>query len=290
MVHSSQGLLRQMHDLSKYVETTSQRTVEQHVQQQVYTRQEYVIEEVPVALVYNGISHAVMMMTGANLIEFALGFSLSEGILPDLSALYKIDVKRHTVGFTVEMEISSAAFFRLKQQRRNLVGRSGCGLCGIDSLQQFQQPIAKITTPVQIDWLNDIEHAVAALAQRQPITQQTGAAHAAAWIEQGMIQAVFEDVGRHNALDKLLGYISLQNIDISKGFVLMTSRASYELIQKCVKFNIALLATISAPSSLAIDLAQRAGMTLASFCREQRFSLYSYPQEVDHARFKHSDE
>lgn len=257
---------------------TQLRPVQQYVRHQTLQRQEHVIEEVPVALVYNGISHVVMMATSSNLVEFAIGFSLSEAIILDIKALYSLEIKRYSEGFAIEMRIASSAFFQLKERRRNLVGRSGCGLCGIDSLQQFQQPITQVTTAFNPHWLTEIETVIRQLDQYQPMGKLTGAAHAAAWVEQGKIKAVFEDVGRHNALDKLLGYIVQEAIDVSNGFVLMTSRASYELIRKCVQFNIAMLATISAPSTLAIDLAQQAGLTLASFCRQQRFSLYSHGQ------------
>lgn len=243
------------------------------------TLEDFVIQECPIALVYNGISHVVMMATPIDLVEFAKGFSLSEGIIPNLHALYAIDVQHSELGIVIEMKIASSAFVKLKLQRRQLVGRSGCGLCGIESLQQFEQLLPQVTTPFNPNWLNQIEPAVKNLNFHQPLTGLTGAAHAAAWVEQGEIKAIFEDVGRHNALDKLLGYIAIQNIQVAEGFVFMTSRASYELIRKCAQLNIAMLATISAPSTLAIDLAKQAGLTLASFCREKRFALYTQIQQ-----------
>lgn len=248
--------------------------VVQYRDQQVFHKQEHILQEVAVALVYNGISHVVMMMTAVNLTEFAIGFSLSEGIISDLSALYAIEIQQHEEGFSIEITISARAFALLKQQRRNMTGRSGCGLCGIESLQQLQLG-AVVNTPFNKKWLGEIESAIGLFNDKQVLGSLTGAAHAAAWVEDGIVIALFEDVGRHNALDKLLGYMAKHEIDVTQGFVLMSSRASYELIRKCVQFNIAMLATISAPSSLAIDLAQQAGLTLASFCREQRFSVYT---------------
>lgn len=248
--------------------------VVQYRDQQVFHKQEHILQEVAVALVYNGISHVVMMMTAVNLTEFAIGFSLSEGIISDLSALYAIEIQQHEEGFSIEMTISARAFALLKQQRRNMTGRSGCGLCGIESLQQLQLG-AVVNTPFNKKWLGEIESAIGQFNDKQVLGSLTGAAHAAAWVKDGIVIALFEDVGRHNALDKLLGYMAKHEIDVTQGFVLMSSRASYELIRKCVQFNIAMLATISAPSSLAIDLAQQAGLTLASFCREQRFSVYT---------------
>lgn len=234
-----------------------------------------VVQEYPIALVYNGISHAVMMATPTDIAEFAKGFSLSEGIIASLKELYSLDIIHNNFGIQVEMKISSKAFMALKQHRRMLIGRTGCGLCGIESLQQLQFSLPKISSTIQSEWLREIPNAIKQLKNQQKITAVTGGAHAAAWVVQGNIHAIFEDVGRHNALDKLLGHISAENFDLSKGFVVMTSRASYELIRKCVVLNIALLATISAPTSMAIEMAQASGLTLASFCRGDGFVLYS---------------
>ncbi|WP_459660358.1 formate dehydrogenase accessory sulfurtransferase FdhD [Acinetobacter calcoaceticus] len=242
---------------------------------QTETQFDKVVQEYPIALVYNGISHAVMMATPTDLIEFAKGFSLSEGIIGSLKELYSIDIIQNSFGIQVEMQISSKAFMALKEHRRMLIGRTGCGLCGIESLQQLHFSLPKISHPVKSDWLSEIPSAVKQLKSQQKITAVTGGAHAAAWVENGIILALFEDVGRHNALDKLLGHISAQNFDLSKGFVVMTSRASYELIRKCAVLNIALLATISAPTSMAIQMAQTAGLTLASFCRGEGFVIYT---------------
>ena len=236
---------------------------------------DFVVQEYPIALVYNGISHAVMMATPTDIEVFAQGFSLSEGILSDLKELYALDIQETEFGAQVEMRIAARAFMALKQQRRMLVGRTGCGLCGIESLQQLHRDLPRIRTVVAESWLAQIPAAIAQLNSRQNISQITGGAHAAAWVEAGEIVALFEDVGRHNALDKLLGYIAQQQHDVAQGFVVMTSRASYELIRKCAQRNIALLACISAPTSLAIDMAKKSGLTLASFCRGDGFVLYT---------------
>jgi len=233
-----------------------------------------VVEEVPAALIYNGISHAVMMVTPTDLADFARGFSLSEGILSNLSELYALDVRHGSMGIEIDMEICSRAFAALKAKRRTLAGRTGCGLCGIDSLSEFHAVLPRVTSTLQPAWLGHIPHAVASLAERQPITQMTGGAHAAGWVVDGEIKAVFEDVGRHNALDKLLGHLAGQAWDTGTGFVVMTSRASYELIRKCAMMNINLLASISGPTSLAIEMAHNAGLTLASFCRGNGFVVY----------------
>lgn len=247
---------------------------------QQQTALDHVVQEIPVALVYNGISHAVMMATPTDLALFAKGFSVSEGILSSLKELYTLDIQQHSLGIQVDMTISSRAFAALKQQRRSMVGRTGCGLCGIESLQQLQYGLAQVSTPFNQNCLGHIPQAVAALSAQQSISQVTGGAHAAAWVVDGAITALFEDAGRHNALDKLLGHLAETQADVSGGFVLMTSRASYELIRKCAQLNIALLASISAPTSMAIELARQAGLTLASFCRGNGYVLYNEAHNV----------
>ncbi len=236
---------------------------------------DYIVQEHPVALIYNGISHAVMMATPSDLEVFAKGFSLSEGILQNLSELYSLDIRQNELGFEVDMTISSRAFMALKAHRRMMVGRTGCGLCGIESLKQLYANLPAVSTHISSTWLSQIPNAIAQLKVRQKISELTGGAHAAAWVVKGQIVALFEDVGRHNALDKLLGYLAEQKMDVAEGFVVMTSRASYELIRKCVQSNIALLATISAPTSMAIEMAKQLNLTLASFCRGESFVLYT---------------
>lgn len=237
--------------------------------------QDDVVQETPIALVYNGISHAVMMATPTDLEVFAKGFSLSEGILNNLSELYSIDIQHNQLGIQIDMTIASRAFAALKQHRRSMIGRTGCGVCGIESLQQFHVDLPAVNTTLQANWLNHIPEAISKLVVQQTISKVTGGAHAAAWVVDGQIIALFEDVGRHNALDKLLGYMAQNCCEVSSGFVVMTSRASYELIRKCAQFNIALLASISAPTSMAIQMAKSANLTLASFCRGDSFVTYA---------------
>lgn len=258
--------------LSNGIDTVSVQRISGSQQQAAL---DHVVQEMPVALVYNGISHAVMMATPTDLALFAKGFSLSEGILSSLKELYALDIRQTALGMQVEMTISSRAFAALKQQRRSMAGRSGCGLCGVESLQQLQHSLPLISTPFRQDWLSQIPPAVASLSAQQSISQVTGGAHAAAWVVNGNIAALYEDVGRHNALDKLLGHLAQTQADVASGFVLMTSRASYELIRKCAQLNIALLASISAPTSMAITQAKQAGLTLASFCRGNGYVLYN---------------
>ena len=262
--------------LSNGIDTVSVQRISGSQQQAAL---DHVVQEMPVALVYNGISHAVMMATPTDIALFAKGFSLSEGILSSLKELYALDIQQTALGIQVDMTISSRAFAALKQQRRSMVGRTGCGLCGIESLQQLQHGLAQVSTPLDPLWLQHIPQAVAALSNQQSISQVTGGAHAAAWVVQGEVIALYEDAGRHNALDKLLGHLAQTQVNLASGFVLMTSRASYELIRKCAQLNIALLASISAPTSMAISLAKQAGLMLASFCRGNGYVLYN---EVAH--------
>jgi FdhD protein len=231
-----------------------------------------VAEEVPVALVFNGISHAVMMVTPRELQPFALGFALTEGLVAQRSDVFDIEVQEHPRSFEVEITIASQEFVQLKQQRRSMAGRSGCGVCGIESLELLDLKPARIdAAPLHdLDSLQPaIARAAAELGQHQELMRATGGVHAAAWCDaSGAVLRVCEDVGRHNALDKLIGHLALEGVDMRCGFVFMSSRASYELVRKAARMNIPMLATISAPSTLAIDIAAEAGIKLVSFCRQ----------------------
>jgi FdhD protein len=231
-----------------------------------------VAEELPVALVFNGISHAVMMVTPRELQPFALGFALTEGLVAQGSDVFDIEVHDHERSFEVEITIASQEFVQLKQQRRSMAGRSGCGVCGIESLELLDLKPARIdAAPLHDEGTLQpaIARAAAELGQHQELMRATGGVHAAAWCDAGgAVLRVCEDVGRHNALDKLIGHLALEGVDMRGGFVFMSSRASYELVRKAARMNIPMLATISAPSTLAIDIATEAGIKLVSFCRQ----------------------
>jgi FdhD protein len=231
-----------------------------------------VAEELPVALVFNGISHAVMMVTPRELQPFALGFALTEGLVAQRSDVFDIEVQEHPRSFEVEITIASQEFVQLKQQRRSMAGRSGCGVCGIESLELLDLKPARIDAAPLHDVATlqpAIARAAAELGQHQELMRATGGVHAAAWCDAGgAVLRVCEDVGRHNALDKLIGHLALEGVDMRRGFVFMSSRASYELVRKAARMNIPMLATISAPSTLAIDIAAEAGIKLVSFCRQ----------------------
>lgn len=235
-----------------------------------------VAEEYPVALVYNGISHAVMMATPCDLEAFAIGFTLSEGIVPSLREIYDVEVLFQAEGVEVQITIAQSAFAKLKAHRRTLTGRTGCGVCGTESLKLLDIDPDKITSQ-QIARPDSatIQCILADLPLHQPLMQATGCAHAAAWCSaEGEILRVFEDVGRHNAMDKLLGWMAQSRIDPAQGLVFLTSRASYELVQKAARCNLPVLATISAPTALAVQMAQGAGIHLLSFCRNNGFVEY----------------
>ncbi len=245
----------------------------QHGRQQPLADQ--VAEECAVALVYNGISHVVMMASPRDLEEFALGFSLSEGIVQGADEVYAIEVHHQPRGYELQIAISSQRMVALKQRRRNLAGRTGCGLCGAESLQQAIRPTARVT-PQPLPSANALQRAVRELTDWQPLQALTGAVHGAAWCDsEGEIQLLREDVGRHNALDKLIGALQLQRIGSPCGFALVSSRASYEMVQKAASIDIATLVAVSAPTSLAIELARQAGLNLIGFARPGRHVIYT---------------
>jgi len=238
------------------------------------------IEEVPIAFEYNGISHAVMLASPQDLEEFALGFSLSEGICASAKDFYEIEVAPSAAGITLQIKISSEAFMKLKGQRRNLTGRTGCGLCGTESLDQVIRPLPPCSASQMLSAAG-VRRALSNLSGLQPLNQLTGGVHAAAWCTgNGELLAVFEDVGRHNALDKLIGAITRRCINLQDGFVLMTSRASVELVQKSATVGISALVAISAPTALAVRTAQGCGMTLLAFARGEEFVAYANSQNI----------
>jgi FdhD protein len=247
------------------------------------THMDTVPEEAPVALSYNGISHAVMLASPADLEDFALGFSLSEGILADASELYELELEIGTQGVVVQMRIAEARFAALKNRRRAMAGRTGCGLCGVESLDQVARaltPLPLLAGPVIA--AASLHRALEQLQQKQPMHASTGGVHAAAWADAaGNLLAVREDVGRHNALDKLIGALTKAPHDPASGFALVTSRASFEMVQKAAGVGIPILAAVSAPTGYAIRLAQEVGLTLAGFVRQGRHTVYSTPERIE---------
>lgn len=238
-------------------------------------------EEVPVALIYNGVSHAVMLASPQDLEDFALGFSLTEGILNDKSELYSVEIQAQENGIELQLDIATERFVKLKEHRRNIAGRTGCGLCGAESLTQvFRLPeVSDMPATLQAISMQSVFKAHDSIRALQPMQQLTGATHACAWADDdGVIHHVREDVGRHNALDKLLGALCKQGV--KGGFILTSSRASYEMVQKVAMMGFDVLAAISAPTGLAVRIAEEYGITLLGFVREQQYVAYSHANRM----------
>ena len=245
---------------------------------EAYAVQDWVADEVPVALEFNGISHAVMLATPLDLEDFALGFSLSEGILDHAHELYAVETGESELGITVRLQVASVAFARLKQRRRTIAGRTGCGLCGTESLAHVSRELPVLADPAGPLERQAIARAMLQVQSLQTLQQATGAVHAAAWCSaDGEVQWLREDVGRHNALDKLIGALANNDVDASGGFIAVTSRASFEMVQKTAMAGVPLLAAVSAPTSFAVATAERARLTLVGFARKDDLAVYSHP-------------
>ena len=236
-------------------------------------------EEVPVALVFNGITHAVMMASPVDLEDFALGFSFTEGLIENPSQLYGVELVHQHNGIELQLEVAAQTEARLKERRRSMAGRTGCGLCGADSLDQVRLSLPQAPT-VHID-TDAMQRAHAHMRALQPLKLQTGATHAAAWSDRdGHITCLREDVGRHNALDKLVGALLKSHTAMTQGFVCITSRASFEMVQKTVMAGAGVLTAVSAPTRLAVDLATKHNLAMAGLVRGQSFTAYSHPSRL----------
>ena len=239
-----------------------------------------IAEETPVALVYNGLPFVVMMASPLDLTDFALGFSLSEGIVESSSEILEINIAKHPEGIEINLAIAAERFAELEKKQRNLTGRTGCGLCGAQNLAQAIRHPQTVPSQVVISHAI-VERAVQSLDEFQPLNVATGSVHAAAWVDfEGVIQLAREDVGRHNALDKLIGAMFSHGAPLNEGWLLLTSRASYEMVQKAATVGIEIVAAISAPTALAIRLARETGVTLIAFARDSRHTIYANPERL----------
>jgi FdhD protein len=239
---------------------------------------ETIAEETPVTFAYNGVSHAVMMATPADLEDFAVGFTLTEGLVERAELLDVVSVVRYSGG--IELQIETSAQIASDARRRRLAGRSGCGICGKADVEHVLRAMPRVESDACFQ-AAAIARAMSALASRQPLNDATGAAHAAAWASaDGEVEWVREDVGRHNALDKLIGALTRAAVVATDGFIVMTSRGSFELVQKAAIFGAPLLATVSAPTGLAVRVANDAGITLAGFARDARVTVYTHAARV----------
>lgn len=237
-------------------------------------------EETPVALTYNGTTHAVMMATPLDIADFALGFSLTEGIITGAADILSLDVIAVEDGIEARMWIAPEKMANLTARRRHLAGPTGCGLCGVESLAEAVKPAALVTSQARLS-PQDLLAAMALLGPAQALNHETRAVHAAGYFEprRGLL-AVCEDVGRHNALDKLVGKVAKLDADPGRGVLLLTSRVSIEMVQKAAVLGVGLIAAVSAPTSLAVRTADAAGITLAAIVRADGFELFTHPGRI----------
>jgi len=237
-------------------------------------------EETPVALTYNGGTYAVMMATPQDLQDFAVGFSLSEGIVRSAHEILSLDVIELDDGIELRMWLEPATAARISERRRQIAGPTGCGLCGIDSIAEAVRPAAIVSGGLRLS-ASDITTAMQALPPLQDLHIETRAVHAAAfWAPSHGIVALREDVGRHNALDKLAGAVARDGIAADRGMVLLTSRVSVELVQKTAAMGATVLVAVSAPTALAVRMAEAAGITLVAVARSDGFEIFTHPGRV----------
>jgi FdhD protein len=245
-----------------------------------------VAEEAPVALAYNGAPHVVMLATPADLEDLAYGFTLSEELVASAQEIQSVEVAaaQGDAAFEVRIGIAWERFPELLRRRRNLTGRTGCGLCGTETLEGAVRARSRVGAGPRVS-PDELHAAIAQLESLQPLNARTGSVHAAAWVAPGEgIRLVREDVGRHNALDKAIGALLRSGAALDAGYMLVTSRASYEMVQKAATVGIAFLAALSAPTGFAVRHAERSGLTLVAFARRDRHVVYTHPQRLEARR------
>lgn len=234
--------------------------------------------EAPVSVEVNGIAYAVMMATPADLDDYAIGFALAEGLIDDLAQVRRIDTHPIEGGVALRLWLPPERGEIAIERARRRVGESSCGLCGIENIAEVLRPLPPVTAHIRVE-RTAIAAALAALPDHQPLSRATGAVHGAAFCSPGgAILCVREDVGRHNALDKLVGALARGGVDPASGFILLTARCSYELVEKTVRAGCPMLVTISAPTSLAAERAAAAGLTLVSLARRDSALVVCDPQ------------
>ncbi|HLJ19733.1 MAG TPA: formate dehydrogenase accessory sulfurtransferase FdhD [Stellaceae bacterium] len=237
-------------------------------------------EETPISLSYRGCSYAVMMATPADLVDFGYGFSLTEGVISDPREIRDLEVRSVGSGVVIDMELVSSRMDAFWDRRRHLAGPVGCGLCGIDSIAEALRPCPAVAAEPRIT-STTIAEALAALEPLQVLNRATHAVHAAAFWHPGAgLIAVREDVGRHNALDKLLGGLVRQGVRPGSGIVLLTSRISLELVQKAAMAGVSVVVAISAPTVAAVRLAEAARITLVGVARHDGFEVLTHPRRI----------
>ncbi len=241
---------------------------------------DYVAEERPVALLYQGVPHVVMLATPADLEDLAVGFTLSEGIVATASEIRSVECTSEANAHSVNVHIDAERFAAVLRRQRNLTARTGCGLCGSETIEDAIRTPAAVRTDLTFS-RTELHEQLAALQSHQSLNRMTGSVHAAAWVLPRLgIQVVREDVGRHNALDKVIGALVREARNCSEGYFLITSRASYEMVQKAASVGVSLVAAVSAPTAFAIDIATQTGITLVGFARDGRHVVYTHPQRL----------
>ncbi|HYK25381.1 MAG TPA: formate dehydrogenase accessory sulfurtransferase FdhD [Steroidobacteraceae bacterium] len=248
-----------------------------------------VAEEAPIALTYHGVPHVVMLATPADLEDLAYGFTLSEELVASPEEIQSVEVaavaesavaESDAAAYEVRIGIAWERFPELLRRRRNLTGRTGCGLCGTETLEAAVRGRSRVGAGPRVTPA-DLHSAIVQLESLQPLNARTGSVHAAAWVVPGQgIQLVREDVGRHNALDKAIGALVRAGAALDAGYMLVTSRASYEMVQKAATVGIAFLAALSAPTGFAVRHAERSGLTLVAFARRDRHVVYTHPDRL----------
>lgn len=235
-----------------------------------------VAEEQPVQLSYHGIPHVVLLATPADLEDLGVGFTLTEAIVARAEEIRAVELQRPGGTLEVRIDIAAERFAEVLKRQRNLTGRTGCGVCGAETIEQAIRRPPRVAAELQVG-VAELHAVLGELAARQPLNGLTGSVHAAAWVVPGGgIRLVREDVGRHNALDKVIGALLRAAIDPADGYLVITSRASYEMVQKAATAGVALLAAVSAPTALAVRLAEDCGMTLAGFARQRQHVVYAH--------------
>ncbi|WP_112478137.1 formate dehydrogenase accessory sulfurtransferase FdhD [Vibrio variabilis] len=258
----------------------SNRVITKYLKSENYVfNNDSLIEEIPVAISYNGISYTTMMCTPCDLEHFAIGFSITEGIVDKRADIRDIEVVTEHQGTTIDVTISNQCTYRLKERKRSLAGTTGCGICGTERLKG----ILKVKLPVSNESklnVSGLDLATKDLERKQYLSHRTGACHAAAYFSaEGHMLAIFVDVGRHIALDKLVGWY-VQTNPTATGFVLVTSRASFEMVQKVAAVGIESLVAISAATELAVELAEKLNLTLVGYCRRGNATIYCHADRL----------
>jgi formate dehydrogenase accessory protein FdhD len=243
--------------------------------------EDYLSNEIPIAISYNGITHVVMMASPTDLEEFVAGFSFTEGIISKFEDIFDIEIKKNENGIQIDVEIAQENFQKLKEVKRNLSGKTGCGICGIESLDYFAQRLLAQYPKKQNYELKKkiIQKSLEVFNANQDAQSKTGSIHAAALFDKDAhLISIKEDVGRHNAMDKLIGSKLMKNL--LGHFIVCSSRASYEMVQKVLTTEIPILIAISAPTSMAVNLAVNNSLTLIGFAREKRFVTYAHKHRI----------